>query len=257
MNVALSTSIKNRVSEEEWNARCELAAAYRIAHQMKWTDLIFTHFTSRIPNTDHFLINPYGILFDEITASNLVTIDHDCNIIQDITGLGVNRAGFVIHGCIHEARPEMNAVLHTHTRAGVAVSSMKCGLLPLSQHASRTYQMLSYHDYEGIALDLAERDRLSQSLGKNSRALILRNHGLLTIGKSIAEAFELMYYLDTACQIQVDSLSAGQDQLIQLSEHTTKKVFDQYETPEGHEAAVLAWTALKRRLDNLEIDYKI
>ena len=191
-------SVRDRVSAEEWEVRCELAAAYQLAAQFRWTDLIFTHFTARVPGSPHILINPYGLMFDEITASSIVKIDHEGNVVDDITGLGVNYAGFVIHGCVHEARPEINCVIHTHTRAGVAVSVQKHGLLPLSQHALRNYGMLTYHDYEGIALELDERERMAADLGKTSKAMILRNHGLLTLGDSVSEAFELMYYLDTA-----------------------------------------------------------
>ena len=151
-----STSLRARISDEEWQIRCDLAAAYQLAAQFRWTDLIFTHFTARVPGSEYMLINPYGLMFDEITASSLVKIDKDCNVIEDVTGLGVNRAGFVIHGCVHAARPEVNCVIHTHTRAGVAVSAQKSGLLPISQHSLRTYGMLTYHDYEGIALDMDE-----------------------------------------------------------------------------------------------------
>jgi ribulose-5-phosphate 4-epimerase/fuculose-1-phosphate aldolase len=257
MNAISDATVKNRVSEEEWQVRCDLAAAYRVANELRWTDLIFTHFTARVPGSEHFLINPYGLLFSEITASNLVKIDEKCNVIEDITGCGVNPAGFVIHGCIHEARPEMNAVLHTHTRAGVAVSAMKTGLLPLSQHAARTLDMLTYHDYEGIALDLDERKRLAKNLGKTSRAMILRNHGLLTVGKSIAEAIEVMYYLDAACQIQVDAMAAGIDNLVQVDSTVTQKVFEQFETRGGYKMAIDTWHALTRMLDNKGVEYRI
>ena len=158
-------SVRERVSREEWEMRCDLAAAYQLAALHRWTDLIYTHFSARVPGTAHLLINPYGLMFDEITASTLVKIDKDGNVVDDPTGLGINRAGFVIHGCMHEARPEVNCVIHTHTRAGVAVSAQKAGLLPLSQHALRVYGMLSYHDYEGIALDLDERTRMAARSG--------------------------------------------------------------------------------------------
>ena len=169
-------SVRERVSKEEWEMRCDLAAAYQLAAIFKWTDLIYTHFSARVPGSEHLLINPYGLMFDEITASTLVKIDKDGEIVDDPTGLGINYAGFVIHGCVHEARPEINCVIHTHTRAGVAVSAQKSGLLPLSQHSLRVYGMLSYHDYEGIALDLDERTRMSANLGPTSKAMIMRNH---------------------------------------------------------------------------------
>src|SRR5713226_7448857 len=146
-----STPVRERVSKEEWEVRVDLAAAYQLAAIFKWTDLIYTHFSARVPGSEDFLINAYGLMFDEITASNLVRIDHHGKVLDDPSGLGYNEAGFVIHGCVHEARPEINCVIHTHTRAGVAVSAQKGGLLPLSQHSLRVYAMLSYHDYEGIA----------------------------------------------------------------------------------------------------------
>ena len=170
MSAVLKTqSVKQRVSKEEWDLRVDLAAAYQLAAIFKWTDLIYTHFSARLPGHDEFLINPYGLMFEEITASNLIRIDHDGKVLDDPTGLGYNEAGFVIHGCIHEARPEAQCVIHTHTRAGVAVSAMKCGLLPISQHSMRVQREVTYHDYEGIALDMDER----ASLARNDPALLL------------------------------------------------------------------------------------
>jgi len=247
-------SVRERVSREEWEMRCDLAAAYQLAALHRWTDLIYTHFSARVPGTAHLLINPYGLMFDEITASTLVKIDKDGNVVDDPTGLGVNRAGFVIHGCMHEARPEMNCVIHTHTRAGVAVSAQKAGLLPLSQHALRVYGMLSYHDYEGIALDLDERTRMARDLGATSQAMILRNHGLLTLGHSVAEAFQLMYYLDCACQIQIDALGGGRADVQLLSETTAHKGFEQFGRPGGAELDK-EWSALLRLLDRKGIPY--
>src|SRR3989337_236824 len=188
-----SAPVRERVSKEEWEMRVDLAAAYQLAAIYKWTDLIYTHFSARVPGTEDFLINPYGLMFDEITASTLVKIDSNGKILDDPLGMGVNEAGFVIHSCVHKARPEVGCVIHTHTRAGVAVSAMKCGLLPISQHAMRVQRQVTYHDYEGIALDMSERERMAASLGKTSKAMILRNHGLLTLGETVREAFELMY----------------------------------------------------------------
>jgi ribulose-5-phosphate 4-epimerase/fuculose-1-phosphate aldolase len=247
-------NVRDRVSAQEWEVRCELAAAYQLAAQFRWTDLIFTHFTARVPDSPHILINPYGLMFDEITASSIVKIDHEGNVIDDTTGLGVNYAGFVIHGCVHEARPEINCVIHTHTRAGVAVSVQKHGLLPLSQHALRTYSMLTYHDYEGIALDLDERSRMAADLGETSKAMILRNHGLLTLGESVREAFELMYYLDCACQIQVDAVAGGMDNVIQMSKSAgdaASKQFNRANRPSQHKD----WPALLRLLDRKGSNY--
>jgi ribulose-5-phosphate 4-epimerase/fuculose-1-phosphate aldolase len=248
-------SVRGRVSREEWEVRCDLAAAYQLAALYRWTDLIYTHFSARVPGSNHLLINPYGLMFDEITASTLVKIDKDGSVVDDPTGLGVNRAGFVIHGCVHAARPEVNCVIHTHTRAGVAVSAQKCGLLPLSQHALRVYGMLTYHDYEGIALDLDERTRLARDLGPGSLAMILRNHGLLTLGQTVAEAFELMYYLDCACQIQIDALAGGRVDAQLISEATAQKGFEQFQHPGGSELEK-EWPALLRLLDRKGIAYR-
>jgi ribulose-5-phosphate 4-epimerase/fuculose-1-phosphate aldolase len=250
-----SSSLRGRVTKEEWEVRCDLAAAYQIAAQLRWTDLIYTHFTARVPGSEFMLINPYGLMFDEITASSLVKIDKDCNVIEDVTGLGVNHAGFVIHGCVHEARPEVNCVIHTHTRAGVAVSAQKSGLLPLSQHSLKVYGMLTYHDYEGIALELDERTRLARDLGPTSKAMILRNHGLLSLGASVREAFETMYYLDTACQIQVDALAGGRTEVLVIDEPTAQKGYAQFNGPGGSENAK-SWNALLRMLDRKGIDYR-
>jgi ribulose-5-phosphate 4-epimerase/fuculose-1-phosphate aldolase len=248
-------SVRARVSEQEWELRCDLAAAYQLAALYKWTDLIYTHFSARVPGSDHLLINPYGLMFDEITASTLVKIDQDGNPVDDPTGLGVNYAGFVIHGCVHEARPEVNCVIHTHTRAGVAVSAQACGLLPLSQHSLRVYSMLSYHDYEGVALDLDERTRLARDLGHASKAMILRNHGLLALGDTVADAFQLMYYLDTACQIQVDALANGNADVLRISEQTAQKTFQQFGGAGGCELD-REWPALLRLLDRKGIPYR-
>ncbi|MBK8015927.1 MAG: class II aldolase/adducin family protein [Betaproteobacteria bacterium] len=253
--IADSSSARSRMSPGEWEVRCDLAAAYQLAHLFRWTDLIFTHFTARVPGTRHMLINPYGLMFDEITASTLVKIDEEGDVIEDSTGLGVNHAGFVIHGCVHAARPEVNCVIHTHTRAGVAVSAQKDGLLALSQHALRTFGMLTYHDYEGIALELDERTRLARDLGPESKAMILRNHGLLSLGATVGEAFELMYYLDTACQIQIDALAGGRNTVIEISEPVAQKGYQQFQGPGGAEVSK-AWTALVRMLERKGVDYR-
>ena len=256
LSTVATDSLRSHVSEEEWEVRCDLAAAYQLAAQLRWTDLIFTHFTARVPGTEYMLINPYGMMFDEITASSLVKIDKDCNVIEDVTGHGVNHAGFVIHGCVHEARPEVNAVIHTHTRAGVAVSAQKDGLLPISQHALRTYGMLTYHDYEGIALDLDERERLARDLGPDSKAMILRNHGLLSVGGTVSEAFEIMYYLDTACQIQIDAIAGGKAGLQMIGEQTANRGYLQFKDEGGAEID-RCWKALLRMLDRKGIAYRV
>jgi ribulose-5-phosphate 4-epimerase/fuculose-1-phosphate aldolase len=248
-------SARSRVSREEWEMRVDLAAAYQLAALFRWTDLIYTHFSARVPGTEHMLINPYGLMFDEITASSLVKIDKAGKVLDDPTGLGVNEAGFVIHGCVHEARPEINCVLHTHTRAGVAVSAQKCGLLPLSQHALRVQAQVTYHDYEGIALEMDERERLARDLGKTSKAMILRNHGLLTLGDTVREAFDLMYYLDCACQIQVDALAGGMENVQLMSEQAARTAAEQFERPD-RPSVHKDWPALLRLLDRKGINYR-
>ena len=248
LKTSKSKSVKERVSKEEWDLRVNLAAAYHLAAFYKWTDLIYTHFSARLLGHHEFLINPFGLMFEEVTASNLIKIDHDGKVLDDPTGMGYNEAGFVIHGCMHEARPEAQCVIHTHTRSGVAVSAMKCGLLPISQHAMRVQRQVSYHDYEGVALEMGERTRMAKNLGKTSKALILRNHGLLTLGESVREAFELMYYLDCACQIQVDALAGGMENVQQMSKQAgdaAAKQLDRYGRPATHKD----WPALLRLLE--------
>ena len=252
--VLKSKPVKERVSKEEWDLRVDLAAAYQLASIFKWTDLIYTHFSARLLGQEEFLINPYGLMFEEIIASNLIRIDHDGKVIEDPLGLGYNEAGFVIHGCIHEARPEAQCVIHTHTRAGVAVSAMKCGLLPISQHAMRVQRQVTYHDYEGIALEMDERKRMAADLGRKSKAMILRNHGLLTLGESVREAFELMYYLDCACQIQVDACAGGLDNVLEMSTQAGDAAANQFERTE-RPSVHKDWPALLRLLDRKGSNY--
>jgi ribulose-5-phosphate 4-epimerase/fuculose-1-phosphate aldolase len=249
-----SKPVRERVSREEWQMRVDLAAAYQLAAIFKWTDLIYTHFSARVPGSEDFLINPYGLMFDEITAANLVRIDEHGKVIDDPLELGYNEAGFVIHGCVHAARPEINCVIHTHTRAGVAVSAMKCGLLPISQHAMRVQRQCTYHDYEGIALDMDERTRMAKDLGARSKTMILRNHGLLTLGETVREAVELMYYLDCACQIQIDAMAGGLENVLQMSPSaadTASEQFDRPDRPSTHKD----WPALLRLLERRGINY--
>jgi ribulose-5-phosphate 4-epimerase/fuculose-1-phosphate aldolase len=250
-----STPVRERVSKEEWDVRVDLAAAYQLAAIFKWTDLIYTHFSARVPGSEDFLVNPYGLMFDEITASNLVKVDPHGKVLDDPTGLGYNEAGFVIHGCMHEARPEINCVLHTHTRAGVAVSAHKCGLLPISQHAMMVQQQVAYHDYEGIALEMDERSRMARDLGKTSKAMILRNHGLLTLGETVREAFELMYYLDCACQIQIDAMAGGLHNVQLMSKEAADTAAQQFGR-ESRPAQQKDWPALLRLLDRKAIRYR-
>src|SRR6218665_1916798 len=203
-------SLRDQVSPEEWKVRVDLAAAYRLVALFGWDDLVFTHISARVPgHDDQFLINPYGLFFDEITASSLVKVDHHGHPLME-TKFDINPAGFVIHSAVHEGRPDVNCVLHTHTLHGVAVSAQKNGLLPISQQATFPLSMLSYHDYEGGALRDDEKPRLVSNLGRNN-ALILRNHGLLTCGRSVAEAFQGMYILEAACRIQILAQSGGSE----------------------------------------------
>jgi len=201
-------SIRNDVSAQEWQARLDLAACYRLVDAYGMTDLIYNHITARIPGTEHLLINLYGLLYKEITASSLVKIDVEGNIIvKPDTDYGINVSGYVIHGAIHKARPDVACVLHTHTRAGMAVAAMKCGLLPLSQTSIRFVGHIGYHDYEGPAVDVDERERLVHDLGPHD-AMIMRNHGLLTCGATIQQAFNTMYQLEMSCRSQVDAMAA-------------------------------------------------
>ena len=250
-----STPVRERVSKEEWEVRVDLAAAYQLAAIYKWTDLIYTHFSARFPGTEEFLINPYGMMFDEITASNLVKIDWEGKIIDDPLDMGVNEAGFVIHSCMHKARPEINCVIHTHTRAGVAVSAMKCGLLPISQHAMRVQPEVTYHDYEGVALYKEEQARMAHDLGAKSKAMILRNHGLIALGATVREAFEIMYYLDAACQIQIDACAGGLHNVQIMSDAAAQKSYDRLSMAD-HPREQRDWPALLRLLDRKNISYK-
>ena len=251
-----STSVRERVSKEEWETRVDLAAAYQLGAIYKWTDLIYTHFSARVPGTEDFLLNPYGLMFDEITASNLVKIDWDGKILDDPLGMGVNEAGFVIHSCVHRARPEINCVIHTHTRAGVAVSAMKCGLLPISQHSMMVQADITYHDYEGIALYKEEQARMAADLGKTSKAMILRNHGVLALGETVREAFEIMYYLDCACQIQVDACAGGMHNVQLMSDEAADSATKSLQRV-GRPAAHKDWPALLRMLERKGIKYAV
>ena len=247
-------SVRDRVSKEEWQMRVDLAAAYQLAAIFKWTDLIYTHFSARVPGTEDFLINPYGLMFDEITASSLVRIDAEGKIIDDPLDMGVNEAGFVIHSCMHKARPEINCVIHTHTRTGVAVSAMKCGLLPISQHAMLVHSDIAYHDYEGVALYMEEQQRMASDLGKSAKAMVLRNHGLLALGETVREAFEVMYYLDCACQIQVDAMAGGLHN-VQIMTDAAAQVSTKQLRRIGRPAAHKDWPALLRMLDRRGVRY--
>ena len=197
------------MSHIEWQSRCELAALYRLVAYYRMTDLIDTHITLRVPGPQrHFLINRYGVAFEKMRASDLVLIALEGNVVDGQHGGHVNAAGFVIHSAIHEARPDLHCIIHTHTAAGMAVAAQRDGLLPLTQHALKFYGNLAYHTYEGIALSMHERERLVADLGSH-KAMILRNHGLLAAGDSVAAAFHEIYFLERACQAQIQAMSAG------------------------------------------------
>lgn len=247
-------SVRSRVTEEEWAARVELAACYRLAAHFRLTDLIYTHISARVPGPDeHFLINGFGLTWDEITASNLVKVTLDGDVVDDPLGQGINRAGYVIHSAVHRARADVGCVIHTHTRAGIAVAAQEQGLLPLSQHAMRFWGNLAYHEYEGLALDLDEQHRLTRDLGAH-KAMILRNHGLLTCGASVAEAFDLMYYLERACDIQI-AASSGNAALRLAPPEVAARVAQQFKGL-PYKARKTEWKALLRMLDRTDPTYR-
>jgi ribulose-5-phosphate 4-epimerase/fuculose-1-phosphate aldolase len=242
-----TTSLKGKVSDAEWHARVELAALYRLVALHGWDDMIFTHISARIPGPEHqFLINPYGQFFGEITASSLVKIDLDGNILQD-TPFFINPAGFTIHSAIHAAREDAHYVMHLHSDQGVAVAAQSEGLLPLSQHALIVLPRLAYHDYEGIALNLNERERLVADLG-DKHLMLLRNHGTLSVGESAAGCWTGMFYLERACKQQVMALSAGRENVLfapQASIDEVKAQVGRGMEPIGK----LAWAGCLRLLD--------
>ena len=240
------TSLKGKVSAEEWQARVDLAALYRLVAMHGWDDLIYTHISARIPGPDHhFLINPYGLLFEEITASSLVKVDLDGNLLQE-TPYFINPAGFTIHSAIHAAREDAKFVMHLHSDQGVAVAAQKEGLLPLSQHALIVLPRLAYHDYEGIALNHDERERLVADIGSKT-LMLLRNHGTLSVGESAADCWVGMFYLERACKQQVMALSAGRENVLFAPEASVNEVKSQ--VGDRGLGGGLAWPACLRKLD--------
>jgi ribulose-5-phosphate 4-epimerase/fuculose-1-phosphate aldolase len=239
---------------DERSLRVDLAACYRLVALFGWDDLVFTHVSVRLPGEGHtFLINPYGMLFEEITASSLVEVDQHGEK-QHQTEWPVNPAGFVIHSAVHAARPDVTCVLHVHTNAGVAVSAQKDGLLPISQIATIALSSLGYHDYEGIALRDDEKPRLVRDLGQ-SRCLILRNHGLLTVGPSVADAFIFMYALQRACEVQIMAQSGGAE-LTRIDPRVVAGAKAVFQAATAGAGAAIAWPALLRKLDRLDPSYK-
>ena len=257
MTAAIARPPKGLYSEEEWAIRCDLAALYRLVAHFRMTDLIYTHISARLPGPEHrFLINQYGVLFHEMRASDLVVIDLDGNIVDQPnreTRL-VNPAGFTIHSAIHANREDANCVIHLHSTDGVAVSSQEQGLLAIDQHAMSIVADLAYHDYEGIALDLDERERLVHDIGQHN-LMLLRNHGTLTCGRTCADAFLRMYYLERSCSMQVRALAGGA-KVNATNQGVPEKVAGQIE--EGFDGPIgqLAWPALLRLLDRKDPSYK-
>jgi ribulose-5-phosphate 4-epimerase/fuculose-1-phosphate aldolase len=250
-------SLKEVVSAEEWQLRCDLAACYRLVALYGWSDLVFTHISAKLPpsvsgDAHHFLINPYGLMFDEITASSLVKVDQACNKVI-ASDFPVNPAGFVIHSAVHEARPDAGCVLHTHTRAGVAVSAQAAGVLPISQQSTFVLGSLAYHAYEGVAFKDDEKPRLQADLGR-ANFLMLRNHGLLVVGKSSADAFLSMYVFENTCRIQIDA-QAGGTALTQVNPAIVSGVAEALRVQTGGMGGAFVWPSLIRKLNRLDTSY--
>ena len=254
MNTTTNSEVRSLVSAEEWQLRVDLAACYRLVALYGWSDLGFTHISARIPGPEHhFLINPYGLMFDEITASSLVKVDMQCNKLIE-SPYPVNPAGFVIHSSVHAAREDVQCVLHTHTRAGVAVSAQKNGVLPISQQSTFVLASLAYHGYEGVAFRDEEKPRLQADLGE-ANFLMLRNHGLLTCGKTIADAFLAMYTFEAACKIQIDA-QAGGGELTQVHPQILTGVAQAMKVQTGGLGGAFVWPSLIRKLDRTDPSYK-
>jgi ribulose-5-phosphate 4-epimerase/fuculose-1-phosphate aldolase len=248
MGASVSSKSANKYSAAEWQMRVDLAACYRLADLYGFSDIIWNHITAKVPDSDHFLINRFGLRHDEITASNLITLDLDGNVTDPGSASGdiddVNLTGYIIHSAIHAARPDLHCVMHSHSEYGLAVSALKDGLLPLVQDAMPFFEQVAYHDYEGMSTDTDERQRLASSLG-DKNVMILRNHGLLTCGATVGEAFMLMYYLERSCKVQMRVLASGADVNL-LPAEVCRNAAAQYELfPHGK----YEWPALLRMLD--------
>lgn len=254
MSATKPATVRDNVSEAEWQARVDLAAAYRLVALYGWDDLIFTHISARVPGPEHhFLLNPYGMMFDEVTASSLVKIDPDGNKVME-SPYFINPAGFTIHSAVHAAREDALCVMHLHTDYGIAVSAQKDGLLPISQQSMFPLASLAYHDYEGLALNEEEKPRLVSDLG-DKNYMILRNHGLLTIGKTAAEAFLSMYILERACRIQILAQSGGRD-LHFVPDPIIDLTAKQMSAVTVGQGAELTWPGLLRKLDRIDPTYR-
>ena len=251
-------SMQARCTPAEWQARVDLAACYRLVAIYGMSDMMANHISSRVPGEDGaFLINAYGMMYEEITASSLIKIDHDGNILSqpDFGDLnyGINKAGYVIHSAVHEARPEVDCVIHTHSWASMAVSSLECGLLPVTQTAMR-FLKIGYHDYQGVVLDLTEQASLVKDLGQGE-ALILRNHGALTVGRSVGEAFNWMHRLELSCHAQLGAMSCNSP-LSKVSQKELDETWNNYQPGTRRAYGVMEWPALLRKLDRTDISYR-
>lgn len=246
-------NVRENVSPEEWQVRVDLAAAYRLVADYGWDDLVFTHISARVPGPEHhFLINPYGMMFEEITASSLVKVDLEGRIVME-SEYHINPAGFTIHSAVHAAREDALCVMHLHTDCGIAVSAQKEGLLPISQQSLFVLASLGYHDYEGLALNDEEKPRLVADLG-NKMFLILRNHGLLTVGETVADAFLSMFLLERACRIQILAQSGG-SKLIPISDQILAQIPAQEAVVVKGGPGKLVWPGLLRKLDRMGATY--
>ena len=249
-----SGGLNSPMSDVERETRINLAACYRLIAHFGLNELTYNHISARIPGQgEEILINSFGLMFDEVCASNLVKVDLAGKVLDDPLGNGINEAGYVIHSAVHTGRPDVVCVIHTHSAAGMAVSAQKQGLLPLTQNAMLFYEQLGYHDYEGIAISLDERARLVQALG-NAGAMILRNHGVLTAGRSIAEAFNATMFLELACKAQIGAMSAGAELNLPMpaAARVTAKIYREHSLV----AAERDWPALRRLADKLDSSYK-
>jgi ribulose-5-phosphate 4-epimerase/fuculose-1-phosphate aldolase len=251
-------SLRNEVTPQEWKARVDLAACYRLVAHYDMSDMIANHISCRVPGEEGaFLINAYGMMYEEITASSLIKIDVTGKVLHSpdfgALGYGINRAGFVIHGAIHHAKPELDCVIHTHTWPGMAVSALECGLLPMNQTSMR-FLRIGYHDFAGVVLDVAMQDRLVADLGDNN-ALILRNHGLLTVGRSIGEAFNAMHRLELSCKAQIAAMSCNTP-LVQVPPAVLEETWNNYQPGTRRHYGLMEWPALLRMLDRLDPSYR-
>jgi ribulose-5-phosphate 4-epimerase/fuculose-1-phosphate aldolase len=250
----ITKPVREQVSKEEWETRVNLAACYRLMAEFGMVEMVANHISARVPGTENeFLINPYGMLYEEMTASSMIRIDIDGNVLFNATDYGMNQAGYVIHSAVHKARHDVDCIIHTHTLAGMAVSAMKCGILPVAQSSMR-FADIAWHDYEGIALRLDERERLVKNLGSRE-AMVLRNHGLLTVGPSIPECFNNMFRLERACQLQVMALSCNTELQFPPQE-VLEYTHHQMNPNVRRRFGLLEWPALLRKLDRKDPSYR-